>query len=137
MISRYKQHIKWSAIFTITAVVVTVGLKLFLLSEYPWWLLWLIIINVTTGIAFSVDKSMAIRNAGKPDDIKGNGRLPEFTLLWLSFIGGTIGAVFVMLGRRHKTIDRSFLIQFAFIIAIQCVVIGFWVSYLIFGGNGG
>jgi uncharacterized membrane protein YsdA (DUF1294 family) len=62
-------------------------------------LVWLLVINVVTAVAYAWDKVQARR---------GNRRIPERTLLLLNLAGGFIGAWIVFLGMRHKTLHRSF-----------------------------
>ena len=62
-------------------------------------LLWLLVINVVTAVAYAWDKTQARR---------GNRRIPERTLFILNVAGGFIGAWIVFFGMRHKTQHRSF-----------------------------
>jgi uncharacterized membrane protein YsdA (DUF1294 family) len=62
-------------------------------------LIWLLVINVVTAIAYAWDKTQARR---------GNRRIPERTLFLLNLAGGFIGAWIVFFGMRHKTQHRSF-----------------------------
>ena len=69
------------------------------------WPLWLYlgVMNLAAFIVYAADKSIARRN-------NGGRRVPERTLLWLSFLGGCIGACFGMFLIRHKTKHIRFLI---------------------------
>ena len=62
-------------------------------------LLWLIIINVVTVIAYAYDKLAAPR---------GGRRIRERTLWLLCLLGGVLGAWVVFFGMRHKTRHQSF-----------------------------
>jgi Predicted membrane protein len=64
---------------------------------------YLIAINLITFIFFGIDKVKAR---------KKNWRIPEKTLFILSFIGGSIGALFAMKKFRHKTQKSEFKMLF-------------------------
>ncbi len=69
------------------------------------WPLWaaLGVMNLVTFAVYAYDKHIARQNRGKR-------RVPERTLLLLSFLGGCYGAVFGMFLCRHKTKHARFLI---------------------------
>jgi uncharacterized membrane protein YsdA (DUF1294 family) len=62
-------------------------------------LVWLLVINVVTAIAYAWDKTQARR---------GGRRVPERRLFLLNILGGFGGAWLVFFGMRHKTRRRSF-----------------------------
>jgi uncharacterized membrane protein YsdA (DUF1294 family) len=62
-------------------------------------LLWLIVINVVTAIAYAYDKLAAPR---------GGRRIRERTLWILCLLGGVLGAWIVFFAMRHKTRHQSF-----------------------------
>lgn len=62
---------------------------------------------------------------------KQKRRIPENTLFFLAFIGGTIGLLTAMLIFRHKTAKTSFIVKFAGIILIQIVVIYLKINHKI------
>lgn len=61
--------------------------------------LWLVAINVTTFVAFGIDKRAAKR---------GTWRTRERTLLLMELAGGFLGGWLGMRVLRHKTLHRSF-----------------------------
>ena len=69
------------------------------------WPLWVALglMNLVTFIVYAADKRIARKN-------RGGRRVPERTLLALSFCGGCIGALFGMFLLRHKTRHAKFLI---------------------------
>jgi uncharacterized membrane protein YsdA (DUF1294 family) len=52
-------------------------------------------------------------------------RFSEFSLLILTFLGGTVGAILGMMIFRHKVSKKSFLWKFGIIILIQIFIILF------------
>ena len=83
-------------------------------------LVWLIVINVGTAIAYAYDKLAAPR---------GGRRIRERTLWILCLVGGVLGAWIVFFGMRHKTQHQSFwVVQTAasvlWIVLIAAVVTG-------------
>ncbi|MCX8533952.1 DUF1294 domain-containing protein [Chryseobacterium luquanense] len=78
----------------------------------------LLIINLLTFIIFTLDKWKATQH---------KRRISEFSLLTLTFIGGTVGAVLAMLIFRHKVSKKSFLLKLCGIIIIQIIIfVGYW-----------
>ncbi|OGH69281.1 MAG: hypothetical protein A3I29_01380 [Candidatus Magasanikbacteria bacterium RIFCSPLOWO2_02_FULL_44_11] len=80
----------------------------------PGLLVYLIIVNLVTLIVFAVDKISSQSNAW---------RTRERTLLLLTLLGGTVGALFAMYFFRHKTRKGSFLMLFSVILLIQLALV--------------
>ena len=78
-------------------------------------LLWLVVINVVTAIAYAYDKLAAPR---------GGRRVRERTLWILCLLGGVLGAWIVFLGMRHKTKHQSFW-------AVQSAASALWVVIIV------
>lgn len=75
--------------------------------------IYLIGINVLTFLVFGIDKWKARR---------GRWRIPEDTLLWMSIVGGSIGALVGMYLFRHKTQKRKFNFGIPAILLAQAVL---------------
>ena len=75
--------------------------------------IYLIGINLLTFIIFGVDKRKAR---------KRKWRISEETLIWLSIIGGSIGALVGMSFFRHKTQKRKFILGIPAILLVQAVL---------------
>lgn len=90
-------------------------------SPVPWFVAWLASINLTTFCAYGFDKRRAMRD---------ERRVPELSLLLISFLGGSAGALAAMQLFRHKTVKGSFRIGFWLIVALQ-VAFGAWAAKLI------
>lgn len=73
-------------------------------------LIYFLVVNVLEFSIAGYDKSLAI---------KQKRRIPENTLFFLAFIGGTIGLLSAMFLFTHKTSKFSFIAKFAGIILIQ------------------
>lgn len=73
-------------------------------------LVYLVIINIVTFIAFAIDKMNAV---------KKRSRIRIVTLLGLSFIGGSIGGIVAMYTFRHKTKKDYFTVGEPLIIIMQ------------------
>lgn len=127
----------WSVGLTALAVMVTLVLKTVVVSGYPWWLVWLATVNVVVALAFVLDKEIAVRVADRAPAERGKARVPECALLWLSLIGGSVGALVAMLGRRHKTLDRDFLLRYGFIVVLHAIALGILVGWWMFRGSRG
>ncbi|WP_295230278.1 DUF1294 domain-containing protein [uncultured Chryseobacterium sp.] len=54
---------------------------------------------------------------------KHQRRIPESVLLFLTFLGGTAGAILGMISYRHKTSKKSFLFKIALVILLQGLII--------------
>ena len=74
-------------------------------------------INLLTLLIFGVDKWKAR---------KGKWRIPEDTLLWLSIVGGSVGALLGMYLFRHKTQKRKFNLGIPAILMAQAVLAWFF-----------
>ena len=72
------------------------------------------IINVITFLAFAIDKINAV---------KGKRRIRIVTLLGLSFIGGSLGALLGLYSLRHKTKVNYFTVGIPLIIVVQVAVV--------------
>lgn len=77
-------------------------------------ILYLIIINVIEFIIMGLDKLLAIKH---------KYRIPEFTLLFLSAIGGSIGAIAGMFFFHHKTKKLKFKILFPLFLILHFIII--------------
>ena len=92
-------------------------------------LCWLLLINLVTFLVFGVDKWKAKRK----ERHEGTRRVPERTLLLLSVIGGSVGALLGMKVFHHKTLHRSFRIGIPVILILQIIVpVGLWVYFRYF-----
>ena len=92
----------------------------------PWGLLaiWLVLINVITFFVFGLDKWKAKRKE-KNEKVR---RVPEKTLLILSALGGSVGALLAMRAFRHKTLHKAFRFGVPLILALQIIVpFGLWL----------
>lgn len=98
-------------------------------SGPPLWLVFLVyllIINLITFFVFGVDKLQAKRKE-KKETVR---RVPEKTLLILSLLGGSIGALLGMKVWHHKTLHRSFRIGVPLILALQIILpFGLWLYW--------
>ena len=74
---------------------------------------YLTLINIITFITYGVDKSKAKRK---------QWRIPEFTLILLSLIGGGIGALIAMVVYKHKLSKKSFYLGIPFIIIFNRIL---------------
>lgn len=73
----------------------------------------LTVINLLTFFMFFADKRKAVKH---------RRRIPENTLLMLSFFGGSVGAVMGMLIFRHKISKKIFLIKFFGVLTLQAIL---------------
>jgi uncharacterized membrane protein YsdA (DUF1294 family) len=71
-------------------------------------------INLFTFIIYGADKRKAEKH---------RRRISENTLLAVSFLGGTIGALLAMIIFRHKISKTSYVLKFGCIVLIQAVFI--------------
>lgn len=90
------------------------------------WPLWaaLGVMNLVTFIVYAYDKHIARQN-------KGKRRVPERTLLLLSFLGGCFGALFGMFLCRHKTKHARFLILVPLSVLLWIAAIGALIAHLL------
>lgn len=82
-------------------------------------IVYLLAINIVTLIAFAVDKIAAIEH---------RSRIRIVTLLALTFIGGSIGALIAMYVFHHKTKQDYFSVGVPLIMLMQAVVIFFLMN---------
>ncbi|KIC62814.1 DUF1294 domain-containing protein [Chryseobacterium taiwanense] len=80
-------------------------------------LYYLLLINFFSFVIFGLDKRKSIVH---------RRRIPETTLLGISFLGGTIGSIAAMLIFRHKISKTSFLLKMGLIVLIQAALIYFF-----------
>ncbi len=79
--------------------------------------IYLIGINLLTFAIFGIDKWKAR---------KRKWRIPEDTLIWLSIVGGSVGALLGMYLFRHKTQKRKFNLGIPAILIAQAVLAWFY-----------
>ena len=90
------------------------------------WPLWaaLGLMNLVTFIVYAYDKHIAQQNRGKR-------RVPERTLILLSFLGGFLGALLGMFLCRHKTKHAKFLILVPLSVILWAAGIGALIAHLL------
>ena len=90
------------------------------------WSLWaaLGLMNLVTFIVYAYDKHIARQNRGKR-------RVPERTLILLSFLGGFLGALLGMFLCRHKTKHAKFLILVPLSVILWAAGIGALIAHLL------
>lgn len=81
----------------------------------------LVSINITTMVAYYVDKRAAIRHTW---------RVPENTLHTLEFLGGWLGALMAQKLFRHKTVKKSFRAIFWLMIIMEFAAVWIILQYL-------
>ncbi|AZA55159.1 DUF1294 domain-containing protein [Chryseobacterium sp. G0201] len=80
----------------------------------------LLIVNLITLSVFALDKWKAVKH---------QRRISENTLLFITFLCGTIGSLLGMLIFRHKVSKKSFLLKFGLVVVIQIILIYFLEKY--------
>jgi uncharacterized membrane protein YsdA (DUF1294 family) len=85
----------------------------------PVFLAYLLLINVTSLVAFGVDKRRSRR---------GEWRTAERSLLALAMLGGSPGALLAMWWFRHKTRKLRFQLAIGIIVTLQLGLGYWWVS---------
>lgn len=83
-------------------------------------LYYLIAINLIAFVAFGIDKRKAEKDAW---------RIKESTLLGLSAIGGSVGALLGMHAFRHKTKHKKFAIGVPAILVLQVALVVWWLFF--------
>ncbi len=78
-----------------------------------------ILLNIITFITFGIDKYLARKN---------RDRISEKTLLSLSFIGGSVGAIMAQGFFRHKTQKFKYILWLIFFIQVASVWLLMWNS---------
>lgn len=83
-------------------------------------ILYLLVINIITFIAYARDKHLAKKANAR--------RIPEKNLILLAVIGGSIGALLAMRILRHKTLHKKFYIGIPVILALQIIAALFFLK---------
>lgn len=78
-----------------------------------WAVGWLLLINIATYATFAHDKRAAAR---------GDGRIPENTLLLMALAGGSVGALSARRRLRHKTRKQPFSATLYLIVGVQLLL---------------
>lgn len=85
----------------------------------------LLLLNIVTFVLFALDKRKATR---------GKWRIPEYVLLGLAAVGGSIGALMAMQLFHHKTQKKLFFIGIPIVLVLQLLLVGYlfanWLSSL-------
>ena len=82
-------------------------------SSELYFLIYIIVINFISFMAYGIDKSKAKNK---------QWRIPEFTLIFLSLIGGALGGLMAMVIYKHKLSKKSFYIGLPFIIILNKIM---------------
>lgn len=82
-------------------------------NQEIYFLVYLILINLIAFIAYGVDKNKA-KNKG--------WRISEFTLIFISIIGGGLGGLVAMVIFKHKLSKKSFYIGLPLIIVLNIII---------------
>ena len=77
-------------------------------------LIYLTIINLLEFFLMGLDKLFAIKKMY---------RIPEFTLLFISFIGGSLGGIIGMYLFRHKTKKLKFILLFPLFLILNIIIL--------------
>ncbi len=109
-------------IFSIAAFVIVICSIFYMRHQYPLYGIWayLIAVNVCTMIFYAYDKIISSTKSV---------RVPERVLHFLTLAGGTPAALLSQKMFHHKSIKRSFQIQFWVIVVIQLLVLFLWIYY--------
>ena len=119
LVERHRKAAIWAGALTLLTLAVAIVLH-FVPPEAPALLVWFVAVNLITGGAFFYDKHVSrLNDPGR--------RIPELALLWMCLIGGSVGGIVIMLGRRHKTIDPQFRLVLGIIVGIQIGAFLFWI----------
>lgn len=82
-------------------------------------LVYLLIINIFALVTMKLDKEKAKQH---------KWRIPEKTLFFLAFLGGSVGSILGMQIFRHKTKHLAFVIGMPFILILQILLLFFLFS---------
>ena len=80
---------------------------------------YLLLVSLFSFILYGNDKIKAITN---------RSRISEKTLLFSSFLGGTIGSLIAMLLFRHKIKKFSFIIRYILVVVLQAIFLYLYLS---------
>ena len=78
-------------------------------------------LNIVTLVLFGIDKYLAIHN---------RYRISEKSLLFLTIIGGSIGAISAQKLFRHKTIKFKYVLRIIILVQITVITIALYFSLL-------
>lgn len=92
------------------------------MPKLPWFVYYLIAINLVGAALMFIDKRKAIRH---------KWRISEKTLFLAALLGGSAGCIFGMYTFRHKTRHLSFVIGMPaiFLVEMLAALAGMWVAY--------
>lgn len=83
---------------------------------------YIVLINIATFLVYHADKKKAQ---------KGKWRIPESTLIALSFFGGSIGAYLAMKLLRHKTQHKKFQICVPLSLILHILILIWWIEFIL------
>lgn len=80
-----------------------------------YFLIYLLIVNALSFLLMLIDKQKAK---------KKKWRIPEATLMGISAVGGSVGALLGMYTFRHKTLHKKFTVGIPLILILQLITAG-------------
>lgn len=83
---------------------------------------YIVLINIASFLVYRADKKKAQ---------KGKWRIPESTLIALSFFGGSIGAYLAMKLLRHKTQHKKFQICIPLSLILHILILIWWIEFIL------
>lgn len=97
-------------------------IMILLSRRVPTHIAYLIAVNLTTFLAYGLDKMLAAR----PNSL----RIPENVLHTMAIAGGSIGGLIAQNYFRHKTMKTTFQTTYWVIVVIQVVIVAvfFWLQ---------
>ncbi len=84
--------------------------------------IYLISINAVAFTVYAYDKLQSLKNR------QNIQRVSENRLLFITFLGGTIGSLLAMITFRHKVKKVSFIIKFSIVVILQALITYFYIK---------
>lgn len=113
-----KLAIKKTIVYLLISLICTLGIMMDSTEKLNYAIAWVLSINIISFCIMGIDKFAA--------KMQSWNRIPEGTLLWISFCGGFLGFFIGRKAFNHKTTKKEFQLPMWIMFVIQMIIVAYY-----------